>query len=238
MHKLITHLGKGFWIGLFLFACLAVVQNSAVAAPWETVLHEDGVRIEQGSAPGSTLTVTRATATLDASLDEVIHVLTDVENACAWAPCETSRVVRIVDSRDAIVYGRTDMAWPFSDRDFLLRISLSEASNGGVRLDVRSVQEPSVPENQGVVRIKRMRSLYKVTPVGEDRVRVDFRTEVRVGGAMPEWFASETAAEDAIKSMKGLKRQIKKRREECPNPGTEPVQILGFDERSEEVSCG
>jgi hypothetical protein len=196
---------------IFGFAALLIAAGVARAEDgWQPLLTQDGVGVEERSAPGRALPELRATVEIDAGIFEVLAVITDVPRQSEWMhDCEESRRIREVGPDVSLIYNRTGAPWPVSDRDVVLRTEtklLAPAQHAVVGF--ADTSDPATPPIDGIVRMPRLVGDYDLVSIGPSRTRVTYRLDIDPGGSLPVWAVTRTTRDTPLHTLLGLRRQV------------------------------
>ena len=162
------------------FAGPALAERSVVK-------EENGITVEEEPAPGRTLPVLTGTTTMAAPPKQIAAWIAAVHTFVDWQHnCEEARRIRSQDGF-AVAYNRIDSPWPVSDRDVVLRSTLSDLEGGGIRIEFHNTTDADVPEVDGVVRMPRLIGSYDLRPV-EGGTRVVYTLDSDPGGSLPDWL--------------------------------------------------
>jgi hypothetical protein len=190
---------------LLLFAGIARAENG-----WQPLVTQDGVSVQERTAPGRAMPELQATAEIDAGIFDVLAVIADVPRQTEWMhDCAESRRVRRDGPDASLIYNRTSAPWPVSDRDAVLRsqTTLLEPMRH-VTVRFSNVTDPGTPPVEGVVRMPRLVGGYELVSLSPARTRVTYTIDLDPGGSLPAWAAARTARETPLETMLGLRRQV------------------------------
>jgi len=190
----------------------ALVSASAARADedWQPLLTQDGVSVEERSAPGRTLPELRATVEIDAGIFEVLAVISDIPRQTEWmADCEESRLIREEPGDVSLIYNRTGAPWPVSDRDTVLRTqtTLVEPSQR-VAVHFANVSDAAVPPIDGIVRMPRLVGGYDLVSLAPTRTRVTYQLDIDPGGSLPTFAVTRTIRDTSLHTLLGLRTQV------------------------------
>jgi hypothetical protein len=195
---------------LALVAALGLAGAPRADEAWQPLLTQDGVSVEERSAPGRELPELRATVEIDAAIFEVLAVIADVPRQTDWMhDCVAARVIREVGPDAALIYNRTHSPWPASDRDVVLHSQLAlVAPSAHATVTFANATDPSVPPIEGVVRMPRLVGGYDLVALTPARTRVTYQVDIDPGGSLPTWLATRTARELPLDTLLGLRKQV------------------------------
>jgi hypothetical protein len=172
---------------------IALLAPPAFAGEWSTIRDENGVTVQEESAPGRVLPVLLGVTTIGASPQNVLSWIHDVSTHTGWMHnCEEARLLR---DEGAVVYtyNRLDSPWPVSDRDVILRVETIASADDAVRVEFRSTDEVELPAVSSVVRMPRVEGYYDLRPLDSGGTRVEYRLDSDPGGSLPGWLVKRTS---------------------------------------------
>jgi hypothetical protein len=209
----------------FLICMLLVPAVSSAAAPVPTSSFQDeagwiyqgedstGVRLWKKEIPGSPVVAFRGESTIEASIPRLASVLGDAKRRTEWvADAKESRDVRVESMSERVEYNRTGAPWPVQDRDFVYRVSVDVKREPQPQLAVhiKSVEEPSVPPRDGVVRAQLMSSRYLFTALDATHTRAAVEIHADPKGDLPKWLVNLVQQNWPKTTLIRLARQVAK----------------------------
>ncbi len=103
-------------------------------------------------------------------------------------------------------YARFKGIWPASDRDVLFRSTVTQQADGSVLVD--SLQVEGYPAQDGFVRMPYLHNTFRLVPLKGQWTRVEFETQVDLGGLVPTWLANAVSTKAPLVTLEGLKAQV------------------------------
>ena len=190
----------------------------ATALPWQagaglpdedtaqwTLQEESGsIRIYTAPVEDSSFRAFKAVGVLDAPIENIMAVMVTPESCLEWAHnCAEARAVGDGSFHDRLAYSATDMPWPVSDRDYVLRLTTEgEQSTGQIIVRMSAVPE-QMEDESGRVRVDESDTLYRFTPEG-DKTRMVWLQHTDPKGALPGWLVNSLLVDIPLKSMEAL----------------------------------
>jgi hypothetical protein len=181
------------------------------AAGWEVVGKKDGITVTTREVPGRDFPTFRGVGVVHGNLFDVLAVLRDIKRHPEWLERAVDvRLVRKINQREYVIYGRTDAPWPVSDRDAVYQ------SKTHVDLVKKTVTirfwaaRGHVPRRDGVVRMTKLRGFYRFTGLSERKTRVIYQVDADPGGLLPTWLAKQATKWLPLRTLQGLRRQVKR----------------------------
>lgn len=173
---------------------------------WSLSKTTDDIRVYTIKQPDSNFRAFKATALLDAPIENLMAVMIDPASCVAWVHgCTESYGFGEGAFHDRYAYSVNDMPWPVTDRDYVLHISTegSQAS-GEVVMHLNAV--PSHREEfDDYIRVDRSDTLYRFVPEGE-QTRMTWIQHTDPNGALPGWLVNSLLVDIPIKSLQSLEK--------------------------------
>src|SRR5690606_12732637 len=182
---------------LFLLPCLLPGIATAHAEltidneQWKQDYEKDGVVVYTHPVPGSAFQAFKAIYTLDASIDEIMAVMSDPTSCTQWVHnCVESWGFDDEQFWKRYAYSVNDLPWPVTDRDYVLEINTSKAADSDtIVMDLYAVDKKIEP-NKDYVRVRQQETHYHIKPVGEERTEITWLQHTEPGGAIPGWLVN------------------------------------------------
>jgi hypothetical protein len=184
----------------------------AEAQRWEQVGRKDGITVTRREVKKRGFPTFRGQGTINAKLFDVLAVLSDIKRHPEWLErAKDVRLVRKINEREYVVYGRTDAPWPVSDRDAVYRSKTQvDLKTKTVRINFWAVKNASVPKRSGVVRMENLRGHYTFKALAANKTWVEYQVDADPGGWLPTWIAKMATKWLPLRTLKGLRRQVNK----------------------------
>jgi len=181
---------------------------------WKQVLSDQGISVWNRAEPDRDLPVFKGIGAVDAGLFDCLAVLDDTARQPEWMyQCASSKILKQLNEFDRILYNRTDAPWPVSDRDVVLHATV-EASLARKEVISRfsSIQSPLQGPVDGVVRMPRLRGLWKLSAIDERRTRVVYQIDADPGGSLPGFLVERASRKLPLETIVGMRRHVTKMR--------------------------
>jgi len=199
-----------------LRCCLWAGLAAALAGParadsgWKTIVVEDGIKVTERKVPGQVFPTFRGVGDVNASIYDVLAVVSDIKRHTQWVEsCIASRVVERKGWRQYVVYSRTNVPWPISDRDAVYRSHVKvNAKRTEVTIVFKAIRG-KVPRVSGVVRMVNLRGHFKFKKLGEHKTRIDYQVDADPGGWIPKWLARLATRKMPLSTIQGMRKRVK-----------------------------
>lgn len=198
---------KSCLLSLFSFLILNV-QAFAQEETWQLAKDKDGIQVFTRKSSSSDFKDSKATIELNATLNEVLDILTDVKSHKSWmSRVEISDVLEQSSDTDFIAYYQVKAPWPVLNRDVVSHYTLKRVAKNKVKFIVDGKPD-YFPEKEGIVRIKNTASVWEIYENESGRVSIIFSSTSDPGGNIPAWLTTSEATENPYKTLMGLKQKL------------------------------
>jgi hypothetical protein len=178
---------------------------------WKLHSEKDGVQVFTQPVSNSAFKAVKAVGIVETSLSRIAYVLMDVKTTKEWVyGTKVCTLLKQMTPSDLIYYSEVDLPWPASNRDFIIRITLTQDVKTKVITIVAENMPTYISEKNGIIRIQRSSGLWHITPVDASHVRVEYTLQVDPGGWIPAWLVNMVASTGPYQSFIGLRKQVKK----------------------------
>ena len=190
-------------LSILLFISLDVFSQ----ASWEVDKNKDGIVVYTRAEKNSSFISFKAVATIDASTDEIINILKNVDSYTKWyGYTKTSKLIK-QENGVQYNYVETIFPWPFANRDMVYRMSINSLPSGVVEISLNGLPD-YIPEKKGITRMKKAEGYLLLKPLnGKTEITYEFHSEP--GDNIPTWLANNSIAELPFKTLLGLRAVIK-----------------------------
>ncbi len=153
---------------------------------------EDGITVTKRDVKGRSLPIFRGVAVIDSKITQVLAVMYDVDRHPEWMHrCVGAKLFKRWGDRGFLIYNRTKVPWPASDRDAILRVDVSvNWAKREVILRFKSVESSFMGPVDGVVRMPKLKGFYKLKEVDGKNTHVEYQVDADPGGWIPSWIAT------------------------------------------------
>jgi hypothetical protein len=192
---------------LLSLTALLIALAAPAYAERKVVRVEDGITVEEETAPGRALPILFGTTTMKADAAQIAAWVVAVHTYVDWQHnCEEARVLTQPDG-STLTYNRIGSPWPVSDRDVVLRSTRANLDGGGIRLEFSSTEDASLAIPRGVVRMPRLHGSYDLTPVEGGETHVVYTVDSDPGGSLPDWLVRQAGKDLPYFTLKKLQER-------------------------------
>ena len=191
---------------LFFFSAFSFSQ-----ADWTLKLNKDGIKVYTKNLDNSPFKAIKTICTLQTTLSRLAVVLLDIKGGVDWVyATKKCDVLKQISPLEYIYYSEIEVPWPASNRDFIVRVKLTQDEKTKA-ITVDGENKPGyLPENKNIVRIQRSDAKWFIVPLPNGQVRVEYILQVDPGGNVPSWLINMFATRGPYESFRNLREQVKK----------------------------
>lgn len=188
---------------------LLFLATGLAAEPWKLVRNEGGVRVYNRTVAGSEIPELRAEMVVRSSLSGLVALFQDLGGYSSWYDSlMNTRLVRRLGPLVLIGYAEVDFPWPASNRDMILRYSITQDPRS-LTVRVRMKNMPDyLPVRPGIVRLRHVTGSWEFRAVASGRVLVVMRTHSEPGGSIPAWISEAAVTSAPLRALHGLRRHV------------------------------
>jgi hypothetical protein len=170
---------------------------------------KENIKVFSCKTPDSRFNTVRGEFEVNATFDDYISIVLDVEKYPEWRYKEnSSKVLKKVSDHELIYYTRISPPFPVSDRDLVLRLKIhEEIPNEKLVVTITSEADFS-PEVDGVVRIKKTYSTMTLTRLSKTRLKVEYFLEVDPRGSIPAWIVNMFSTSGPFETFKNMRNKM------------------------------
>lgn len=193
-----------------LLVGLCLISFTTSGQEWELKDEEEGIKVYTRPVENSDIKAVKVECTVEATLSQLTAVLLDIPASPEWIyATEFCRVQKTISDTELIYHSEIDVPWPVSNRDFIVRVKISQDSLTK-KLTVDGENLPQyIKEQDGVVRIMHTESNWTVTP-RDKYLDIVFTLHVDPGGSIPAWLINMFATRGPLETFRNLRSQVNK----------------------------
>ena len=197
---------------LMLVCLINPVWADEVPTDLKLVLDKQNIKIWTYQVPKSTLYGFKAVTTVKSSLAGLVGLIADTEHADRWLYRTSGiEVLRRSENNQAFtIRVITDFPWPFTDREALVDVRISQdAKTEKVRIDSsESPSSASYPVKECCLRMPMVQGYWSFKPLANGMVEVTMAGHADPGGRIPTGAVNFLIQEHPYNSLKGLRKVI------------------------------
>jgi len=176
------------------------------ADAWNLKKQAGNIRIYTMDRQGSGFRAFKATALIDAPIENLMAVMVNPRSCMEWVyHCVESRAIGSGSFHDRYAYSVNDMPWPVTDRDYVLRIQ-TRGQRDPVEIIMDLNATPGLQARQdNRVRVDLSDTRYRFIPEG-NQTRLTWIQHTDPNGALPGWLVNSLLVDIPLRSLQALER--------------------------------
>ncbi|WP_342625051.1 START domain-containing protein [Pseudomonas alkylphenolica] len=187
-------------------AILALLLCSLVQAAdnWQLAKDEDGIQVYLDDVAGSKYQRFRGVTLIKADVRTLSDLQENLRVACKWLyGCASMRLLD-VEGDSTWVYLTTELPWPASPRDIVIKVQTERSDDGGLIRHLSAVAG-KVERQPGLIRVRQLKGLWTLIPKGEQLTEVTYQLQAEPAGDIPSWLANEFVIDAPMVSLRTLR---------------------------------
>jgi hypothetical protein len=190
---------------LLIFITTLLLFTSGFSDDWKLVKEEKNIKVFIRKPDNSKYEQIRIISKTQSQLSEIVNALEDVNHHKDWVyATEESYIINKTDVSNFDYYVTIDMPFPVKDRDLVIRYKRTQDPNSKV-VTINSVSAPGIKaEVKSLVRIKEFETSYKLTPLENGWVEIDYFLTADPGGSLPAWVVNLVTTKGPLETMRSL----------------------------------
>ena len=194
----------------WLFPRYVAAQTDDVNYDWQLKRDRHDIRIYLSKVPDSKFRAVRAEMQVDASIESLVALITDLPNCKKWvAMCQKAELVEQLSSTESIVYTHNNVPFPVRDRDVYSHVVWShDKETGVVRMRSEAIDASKYSVRRGRVRIVYAVSEWYFKPLANGQVAIESFAHVDPNGAVPAWLINFLIVDAPYKTLKQMRARV------------------------------
>lgn len=195
-------------IGVFIFWQGMYSQNSP-KNEWQLRKQEQGISVYSKDFENSKFKELKSIFQIKTSLTSVVALLKDFESYPGWVyRCGESYKVKQISETVSLHYQTVVAPWPVDDRDFIVHVVIQQDPVTGIVTQKGNAVIDSKPEVKGRVRIKTFKANWKITPLKDGFVQIEYQLMVDPGGSVPAWLVNLAVVDGPFDTALAMKEWL------------------------------
>ncbi|MGV3503513.1 MAG: START domain-containing protein [Adhaeribacter sp.] len=172
---------------------------------WSLIKQGHGITVYTASAGTTGFKAIKATAVFEGTIGRFREILLDVEGQPDWV-YGTARAFTLkkISKQELVYYVETDLPWPASNRDSVVRMKVREDPAKGLLTVVSEGEPQAYPEQDKKVRVPHFSARWEVRNLGENKLGLTYLLQVDPGGTLPAWIVNLFASQGPYESFRKL----------------------------------
>jgi len=121
--------------------------------------------------------------------------------------CTEGKLLEKVNPHEFYYYAVSNMPYPIKDRDMVMHCKQWKDASGVIYSSSTAVPT-FIPATKDRIRIPYFKSEWKITPLSEDRILVDYTAITNPGGSLPAWIVNLAVTTGPLKTIQQLIKTV------------------------------
>lgn len=190
---------------LFSISNIGIAQQiGAIEKDWKLVKDTDGIQVYTRMAENSKFKEIRIQALFKANIDTLFNKLNNPDTYTDWVyKCTQGKILEKKNDQEFHYYTVSNLPFPAKNRDMVVKCK-QWVDEDGTKYS-HSVAAPDfIPTNNNLVRIPHFVSNWKIIPLANGMIQVDYTALADPGGKIPIWMVNLAVSAGPFKTMKKL----------------------------------
>jgi hypothetical protein len=199
---------------LMLMTAVLLPWPLSAEPPWVMIKAKNGITLFKRTFPGSPISEFKGETTLNARIEVIEAVLRDIPAYAQFMyNCKEGRLIRAFGKDDMIILNVTDMPWPLSDRDVVVRTIVSKDFKRGMfSIVLQGLPEPEssqyCPLRRDRVRMHDLQGIFILEIVDREHTRLTYIVHADPVG-IPSSLTNFFSDDNPYGTLTGIKRMVR-----------------------------
>lgn len=188
---------------------LGIISGLQGQEDWKQIRDKEGIVVFTRSNPNMDFKEFRSSMTVEATLDQFLSVLYDIDGLSSWGyNVKSASLVRRDSDTVQVYYSVAKAPFPYKNRDgvYLNRIKWA-SSERELSVDIE-MPEDVIPKKDNLVRMKGYGS-WIARDLRDGKLEITFQMQMDPGGSIPAWMANMFAGDTPYETLSGLRKAMK-----------------------------
>jgi hypothetical protein len=182
--------------------------------PWVTIKEKNGITLSKRTFPGSPISEFKGETMVNARIEVIETVLRDIPAYAQFMyNCREGRLIKSFGKDYLIILNVTDMPWPLSDRDVVVRSIVSKDFNRGMfSVVLQGLPEPEssqyCPLRKDRVRMYDLKGIFILEIVDREHTRLTYIVHADPVG-IPSGLTNFFSDDNPYGTLTGIKRMVR-----------------------------
>lgn len=181
----------------------------AQSAEWSESKRKKGIQVFTRPFAGSNLDEFLGRTEIDASISQVIALLTDPASCKnLYHQCKELTVISGTEKK-SIVYLRNGAPWPVNDRDLIMDRGFEQNDKTlATVMKIKRLDSNARPTPSGVTRMENFEGVWRIIPQSNGKLKVEYQAHFEPGGSVPQSVINLVLTDTPYESLLNLKTLV------------------------------
>lgn len=176
---------------------------------WSESKRKKGIQVFTRPFPGSNLDEFLGRAEVEASISQVIALLTDPASCKnLYHQCKELTVLSGTEKK-SVVYLRNGAPWPVNDRDLIMDRGFEQNEKTlATVMKIKRLDSNARPTPSGVTRMENFEGVWRITPQANGKLKIEYQAHFEPGGSVPQSVINLVLTDTPYESLLNLKTLV------------------------------
>lgn len=192
--------------GVILMACSAVsgADVNFQNLDWKEKVTENNLTISTAEVPGYQIKAFKAVSTYEASMAQMVAVITDMTHFTDWMEgALEAHVIKRFNNKSQACYYVNDIPFPLKERDGVIVQTIRHIDDKNISIDL-TPQNELAEERKKYTRVNHFLGNWILKEVDEGKVELTYQIHLDPAGMIPDWVVNLMITNTPKKTLKKL----------------------------------
>lgn len=189
---------------------LSTVSSLFAQSPeWSESKRKKGIQVLTRPFVGSNLDEFLGRTEVDASISQVVALLTDPASCKnLYHQCKELSVLSGTEKK-SIVYLRNGAPWPVNDRDLIMDRGFEQNEKSlATVMKIKRLDSNARPVPSGVTRMENFEGVWRIIPQTNGKLKIEYQAHFEPGGSVPQSVINLVLTDTPYESLLNLKTLV------------------------------
>jgi hypothetical protein len=180
---------------------------------WSLKKDKDGIKVYTGKLSDSKFNAIRVSCILNGTLSSLAAIVLQPTIQPEWViATKTAKLEKQLSPNHLYYYAIASLPWPMVNRDMVIDLLIHQDSLSKKMTITANTINRVLPEIAGLQRVPFSHATWEVTPMGLNRIQIEYTLKINPGGGIPPWMVNMFIAKAPFETFKNLSRIIQEKR--------------------------
>jgi hypothetical protein len=195
----------------FIFTILLLLAGTSFlpAQGWKFIKEKDGIRLYTRLEKGGPFKSFRGETKIRADIEKVSALIGNPANSDWWGDDVSDiRVLLFNKNRNIRYYFIYHVPWPFTDRDLVADVEISEDPETFTRTVFSKPLPGAVPEKEGIIRVTDFWQKWTIHPLSNGMIHIVLEGYIDPAGSVPAWLYNIVVIDTPLRLLNEVQKRV------------------------------
>lgn len=189
---------------LMIGSSLAMAEVNFTALDWKKKVNENNLTIFTAEVPGYQIKAFKAVSTYEASMAQMVAVITDMNHFTEWMEgALEAHVIKRFNNKSQACYYVNDIPFPLKERDGVIVQTIRHIDDKTISIDL-TPQNELAEKRDKYTRVNHFLGNWILKEVEEGKVELTYQIHLDPAGMIPDWVVNLMITNTPKKTLKKL----------------------------------